>query len=76
MKGGIYKPTGHVISDLPAIIYFHGGDYVVGSVKTKDPYCQIFVSKTPCVVFNVEYPLTSDGSNLNTIIDAKDNTVT
>jgi acetyl esterase len=75
MKASIYKPT-NAISDLPVMIYFHGGGYMAGSIETEDPHCRIFASKTPCVVFNVEYPLASDGNNLDTIIDAGVNAVT
>ena len=74
-KAGIYKPT-NVISDLPVMVYFHGGGYMAGSIETEDPHCRIFASKTPCVVFNVEYPLASDGNNLDTIIDAGVDAVT
>jgi acetyl esterase/lipase len=73
---GIYKPMGHETCDLPAMIYFHGGGYMAGSIETEDPHCRIFASRTPCVVFNVEYPLASDGNNLDTIIDAGVNAVT
>jgi acetyl esterase len=76
MKVAIYKPTGHATSDLPVMTYFHGGGYMAGSIKTEDPHCRIFASKTPCVVFNVEYPLASDGNNLDTIIEAGVNAVT
>jgi acetyl esterase len=75
MKASIYKLT-NAISDLPVMIYFHGGGYMAGSIETEDPHCRIFASKTPCVVFNVEYPLASDGNNLDTIIDAGVNAVT
>jgi acetyl esterase len=76
MKVGIYKPIGHVISVLPAMIYFHGGGYMAGSIETEGPHCRIFASKTPCVVFNVEYPLAPNGSNLDIIIDAGVNAIT
>jgi acetyl esterase/lipase len=70
MKVRIYKPTHHEKSDLPTMIYFHGGGYMAGSIETEDPHCRIFASETPCVVFNVEYPLASDGHDLDAIIDA------
>jgi acetyl esterase len=76
MTVGIYKPMGHETCDLPAMIYFHGGGYMAGSIEMEDPHCRIFASRTPCVVFNVEYPLASDGNNLDTIIDAGVNAVT
>lgn len=75
MKVRIYKPTGQGKSDLPAMVYFHGGGFMAGSIEMEDPHCRIFATKTPCVVFNVEYPLASDGNNLDTIIDAGVNAV-
>jgi acetyl esterase len=75
MKAGIYKPA-NAVSDLPVMIYFHGGGYMAGSIETEDPHCRIFAGKTPCVVFNVEYPLASDGNNLDTIINTGVNAVT
>lgn len=57
------------------MVYFHGGGYMAGSVETEDPHCRTLASKIPCVVFNVEYPLASDGNNLDNIIKAGVNAV-
>jgi acetyl esterase len=42
---------------LPALVYFHGGGWVIGSLDTHDPLCRAFASRTPCVVVSVDYRL-------------------
>ncbi len=41
----------------PAVLYFHGGGYVVGSIDTVDPTCHRIARATGAVVINVEYRL-------------------
>lgn len=40
-----------------AILYFHGGGYVFGSVKAMDNMCKLIAKKTDCNVFSLDYSL-------------------
>jgi acetyl esterase len=42
---------------LPALVYFHGGGWVVGSIASHDPVCRRLASRTPAVVVSVDYRL-------------------
>jgi acetyl esterase len=52
----IYRP---VETDEPgrALVYFHGGGWVVGSIDTHDGVCRALAKRTPCIVVSVEYRL-------------------
>ena len=49
----VYAP--HTGGDLPALIFFHGGGFVVGSVESHDRLCRIVAAEAECVVISVEY---------------------
>jgi acetyl esterase/lipase len=39
----------------PAIVYFSGGGWVLGSLDTVDPICRRLANAVPCAVVSVEY---------------------
>lgn len=41
----------------PAVIFFHGGGFVGGSMKTVDNPCRLLAGRAGAVVFNVDYRL-------------------
>jgi acetyl esterase/lipase len=41
----------------PALVYLHGGGWVVGSIESHDPGCRRLAARTPCVVVSVDYRL-------------------
>ncbi len=41
----------------PALLYFHGGGFVIGSIATHDRLCRVLAAQSGCVVFSVEYRL-------------------
>jgi acetyl esterase len=41
----------------PALVYLHGGGWVVGSVESHDPVCRRLARRAPCVVVSVDYRL-------------------
>ncbi|WP_236182016.1 MULTISPECIES: alpha/beta hydrolase [Pseudomonas] len=41
----------------PALLYFHGGGYVVGSLDSHDSLCRALASMADCVVVSVAYRL-------------------
>lgn len=52
----LYRPAG-VAAALPALLWFHGGGYVIGSVVQDDALCEQLVLEARCVVVSVEYAL-------------------
>jgi acetyl esterase len=52
----IYAPAG-TARPLPALAYFHGGGWVIGSLDTHDGVCRSLAARTPCVVVAVDYRL-------------------
>ena len=43
--------------DLPLVIYFHGGGWVVGDLNSHHPFCQQLRAQTGCTVVAVDYRL-------------------
>ena len=52
----VYRPrtTGH---SAPAMVYFHGGGWVIGSIETHDSPCRLLAHEGRCVVISVDYRL-------------------
>lgn len=44
-------------SDLPILVYFHGGGFFGGSADIVEQMCKVLIQKLDCVVFNVDYRL-------------------
>ena len=53
----IYRPPGTVVRLLPAILYFHGGGWVVGSLEGYDLACRYICARSGCAVIAVDYRL-------------------
>jgi acetyl esterase len=53
----IYRPAGTVARLLPAILYFHGGGWVMGSLEGYDRVCRYFCSRSGCAVIAPDYRL-------------------
>lgn len=51
----VYRPRSSGL--LPAIVWFHGGGWVVGDLDSHDPFCRALANRTPCVVVSVDYRL-------------------
>ncbi len=52
----IYRPLGHP-EPIPAIVYLHGGGWVVGDLDTHDRSCRLLAHESRCVVVSVDYRL-------------------
>ncbi len=53
-----YQPAGAKKGAiLPALVYFHGGGWVIGDLDTHDVACRQLSNGSGCVVFSVEYRL-------------------
>jgi acetyl esterase len=63
----IYTPTanapGSVASTRPAIVYYHGGGWVIGSLAVYEPSAQALAERTGAIVFSVDYRLASETMN-------------
>jgi acetyl esterase len=53
----VYRPDPPGSGPLPALVYFHGGGWVIGSMDAVDPLCRKLAVAAGCVVVNVEYRL-------------------
>ena len=49
-----YRPTAGV---LPALMYFHGGGFTIGSIDTHDILCRQLAALSGCAVVSVDYRL-------------------
>ena len=60
-KGGpvpvrAYRPKGAGRDEiLPALVYIHGGGWVIGDLDTHDVVCRTLANGARCAVFSVEY---------------------
>lgn len=51
----LYRPNDD--ADLPLLVYFHGGGWVLGSIESHDSVCRAICMQTPCAVLSVDYRL-------------------
>ncbi|TAN34278.1 alpha/beta hydrolase [bacterium] len=51
----LYRPS--MRRDLPILIYFHSGGWVVGSLETHEGLCRALAKKGDCLVVSVAYRL-------------------
>jgi acetyl esterase len=52
----IYTPMASP-SGAPALVYYHGGGWVIGDVNSHDELCRALAQEAECVVINVDYRL-------------------
>jgi len=51
-----YRPRGAGKEEiLPALVYYHGGGWVIGDLDTHDVVCRTLCNAARCTVFSVEY---------------------
>ncbi|MFG2089000.1 MULTISPECIES: alpha/beta hydrolase [unclassified Spirillospora] len=53
----LYRPAPAGRGPLPAVVYLHGGGWVLGGVDDVDAACRDLAAATGCVVLNVGYRL-------------------
>ena len=51
----VYRPEGDGV--LPAVVYFHGGGWVMGNIESHNALCHGLASRSGCVVAAVDYRL-------------------
>lgn len=53
-----YHPSGGTnLGLLPALVYFHGGGFVIGSIESHDRLCRELCMQANCIVVSVDYRL-------------------
>lgn len=53
----IYTPAGVDEALAPALVYFHGGGLVAGTLDTHDPICRSLSNASGCMIVSVDYRL-------------------
>ncbi|WP_226084978.1 alpha/beta hydrolase [Mesobacillus sp. S13] len=53
----VYTPKGPGESQFPAIVYYHGGGWVIGNIETHDALCHTLANEAECKVVSVNYSL-------------------
>lgn len=53
----LYRPLGSDGRVLPALVYFHGGGWVIGDLDTHDSLCRELANLSGCAVVAVDYRL-------------------
>ena len=51
----VYKPRGTMSDNLPVLVYFHGGGFVIASVQAYDSSCRALANAAKCMVVSVGY---------------------
>jgi acetyl esterase len=51
----VYTPDGE--TPFPAVVFFHGGGWALGSLDTHDSLCRALSNRAECVVVSVDYSL-------------------
>lgn len=56
-KVRIYEPSGQSEAPRPALLWIHGGGYVMGYPDVDDNLCQEIVETVGCIIFSPDYRL-------------------
>jgi acetyl esterase len=63
----IYRPKDALRA---AVVYFHGGGWVVGSLESADASCRIVANRSRCVVISIDYRLAPETKFPGAVDDA------
>ena len=53
----MYTPVRAAAGPLPALVYFHGGGFVIGDLETTEGLCRMLANASGCRVISIEYRL-------------------
>jgi acetyl esterase len=56
MAARVYRPA-DASGNLPVVVFFHGGGFVVCTLETHDPYCRALATEAGVMVVSVDYRL-------------------
>ncbi len=51
----IYRPDADSDEPSPALVYFHGGGFVLGNVEICESFCRAIANRSGCTVISVNY---------------------
>lgn len=69
----LYQPVVPSLAEpMPALVYYHGGGFTVGSVDTHDALCRMFARDAQCAVLSVDYRLAPEYKFPTAVNDADD----
>jgi acetyl esterase len=69
----LYRPLGsNADSALPAVVFYHGGGWVIGDLDIYDHVCRILCEASGCVVVSVDYRLAPEHKFPAAVEDAFD----
>lgn len=68
LRARIYYP--HVDTPAPALLYFHGGGFVLGGLGSGDGFCRALSNRTQCAIISVDYRLAPENPYPAAITDA------
>jgi acetyl esterase len=66
----IYTPVAAAAETLPALLFFHGGGFVIGNIDTHDGLCRILANEAGVRVIAVDYRLAPEHKYPAAIEDA------
>jgi len=66
----IYTPVAAAAETLPALLFFHGGGFVIGNIDTHDGLCRIIANEAGVRVIAVDYRLAPEHKYPAAIEDA------
>ncbi len=73
IRARLYQPVEPSWAEpAPALVYFHGGGFTVGSVDTHDALCRMFARDGQCTVLSVDYRLAPEYKFPTAVDDAFD----
>jgi acetyl esterase/lipase len=67
----LYTPQAAPVRPLPALVYFHGGGLVAGSLDTHDAFCRVLAEGTGARVIAVGYRLAPEHKFPGAILDGQ-----
>lgn len=62
LKARLYVPLAAGITPAPAIIFFHGGGFVMGDLDTHDVLCRRLAASSRCRVLSIGYRLAPENT--------------
>jgi len=57
LKYRLYTPVAPAAGRLPAVVYFHGGGYVIGNLDTHDGMSRLLANASGCRIVSIDYRL-------------------
>ena len=68
----VYTPLGAGAEALPALVFFHGGGFVIGDLETHDGLCRLLANESGARVIAVDYRLAPEHKVPAAVEDAYD----